>query len=367
MRKSESEIGSGTLPVRVGESGRIELIDQRLLPEECVYFDATTLEDMCMAIKTMVVRGAPSIGVAAAFGMASEALRLVADCSSSSEFLDRLKSTKEKLDSTRPTAVNLMWATDQMLGHAQLLSSADNDCALSTVAEGLMDFAKEMLEEHIRINRTLSEFGAEVIKNGAKIVTHCNAGSLAACGWGTALGVIRSAYLNGREPHVYVDETRPRNQGSKLTMWELMQDSIPATLVCDSMSGHLMSRGEVDVVIVGADRIAANGDTANKIGTYNLAVLAHYHKVPFYVAAPLSTFDIGIESGKEIPIEFRDQEEITTVNGSRITVSGAEALNPAFDVTPAELIAGIITEAGVLRPDYRVSIARAFDTKIAAG
>src|SRR5690606_24975256 len=162
-----------------------------------VYFDATTLEDMCMAIKTMVVRGAPSIGVAAAFGMASEALRLVADCSSSSEFLDRLKSTKEKLDSTRPTAVNLMWATDQMLGHAQLLSSADNDCALSTVAEGLMDFAKEMLEEHIRINRTLSEFGAEVIKNGAKIVTHCNAGSLAACGWGTALGVIRSAYLNG--------------------------------------------------------------------------------------------------------------------------------------------------------------------------
>ena len=223
-----------------------------------------------------------------------------------------------------------------------------------------------MLQDHLNRNKKLSELGQSIVPQEARIITHCNAGSLAACGWGTALGVIRSAHINGLKPQVFVDETRPRNQGSKLTMWELTQDGIPATLICDNMSGYLMNKGEVDMVITGADRIAANGDSANKIGTYSLAVLAHHHGIPFYIAAPLSTVDACIETGEQIPIEFRNKDEVRNIEGKPVTVKDAEALNPAFDVTPNHLIKGIITEEGVLRPPFKQSIRDALQRNCAS-
>lgn len=363
MTSMQLDIGFGTMPVKV-ENDRVLLIDQRFLPEKTEYFDATEFDAMCEAIKVMVVRGAPSIGVAAAYGLAYEADRLARDSKSRAEFFKRLDESRKVLEATRPTAVNLIWATQHINKMAEQIFDQENseEAALKSVGEKLKKFAFDIMEEHVRVNKTLSDFGAQVIEKNANVLTHCNAGSLAACGWGTALGVIRSAHLNGTGVKVFVDETRPRNQGAKLTMWELTQDGIPATLVCDSMSGHLMSHKKVDVIITGADRIARNGDTANKIGTYNLAVLAHYHGVPFYIAAPLSTFDPNLDSGEGIPIEHRDENEITAPDGICVTVSGARAYNPAFDVTPAKLIAGIITEAGILRPDYRDSITKALLT-----
>ncbi len=359
-------IGIGTMPIHMEPDGRIVLLDQRMLPRESTFFDATDLDRMCFAISTMVVRGAPSIGVAAAFGLAAHAKRVAGDSRVDSRaFLEALREGKEQLDATRPTAVNLSWGTAQILDRAKSLLKNEPDMTPDSVASQLLNLAKLILEDHVRINKTLSEHGVKEVRPGYRIMTHCNAGSLAACGWGTALGVIRSAHLNGLSPKVFVNETRPRNQGSKLTMWELAHDGIPSTLVCDSMAGHLMSRDEVDMVVVGADRIATNGDTANKIGTYSLAVLASYHKVPFYIAAPLSTFDRHLASGKEIPIEYRDEKEVTFLGETSITVQGARAVNPAFDVTPAALIAGIITEVGVLRPDYTDSIAHALATETA--
>lgn len=357
------DIGVGTMPVKI-ENDRVMLIDQRYLPEKSEYFDATEFDAMCEAIKVMVVRGAPSIGVAAAYGLAYEADRLARSSKSRNEFFKRLGESRKTLDATRPTAVNLIWATEHIYRTAERVFEQEptEEAALKSVGEKLKKFAFDIMEEHVRVNKTLSDFGAEVIGRNANVLTHCNAGSLAACGWGTALGVIRSSHLNGSGVKVFVDETRPRNQGAKLTMWELTEDGIPATLVCDSMSGHLMASKKVDVIITGADRIARNGDTANKIGTYNLAVLAHFHGVPFYIAAPLSTFDPNLDSGDGIPIEHRDEKEITAPDGTCVTVPGARAYNPAFDVTPAKLIAGIITEAGILRPDYRVSITKALAT-----
>lgn len=357
------DIGVGTMPVKI-ENDRVMLIDQRFLPEKTEYFDATEFDAMCEAIRVMVVRGAPSIGVAAAYGLAYEADRLARVSKSRDEFFKRLSESRNVLDATRPTAVNLIWATEQIYKMSRRIFEQEGteDAALKSVGEKLKKFAFDIMQEHVRVNKTLSDFGAQVIEKNANVLTHCNAGSLAACGWGTALGVIRSSHLNGSGVKVFVDETRPRNQGAKLTMWELSQDGIPATLVCDSMSGHLMSERKVDVIITGADRIARNGDTANKIGTYNLAVLAQFHGLPFYIAAPLSTFDPELESGEGIPIEHRDEREITAPDGACVTVSGARAYNPAFDVTPAKLITGIITEAGILRPDYRDSITRALST-----
>lgn len=345
------KLDEGTMPVHT-KDGRIILIDQRKLPHAIEYFDATELEKMCFAIVDMVVRGAPSIGVAAALAMAAH-LRDLA-LSKSQPTLAEVHDAKEKLDATRPTAVNLKWATGEIYCYAEKL--IEEGLSKETFANRIFQFAQEMLQDHLERNKKLSEFGLSVIPDSARIITHCNAGSLATSGWGTALGVIRSAHQKGLGPRVYVDETRPRNQGSKLTMWELLQDGIPATLICDNMAGYLMSRGDVDLVITGADRIAANGDSANKIGTYSLAVLAHHHGIPFYIAAPLSTFDPGIETGLEIPIEFRNTEEVTNVEGQPITVKGAEALNPAFDVTPNSLIKGIITEEGILRTPYTQSI-----------
>lgn len=358
--ESSQELGIGVLPL-VLDGERVMLVDQRHLPFKLEMFDATSLDDMCFAITDMVVRGAPSIGVAAAFGLACEAVRLSGKESNKPQFLKKLDEARLRLQATRPTAVNLRWATDKLFEEVERYGRDFPD--VQTMAKKAMECAKRILDEHIETNRVLSEFGAELIPRDAAVMTHCNAGSLAACGWGTALGVIRSAALRGLNPTVYVDETRPRNQGSKLTVWELHQDKIPATLVCDSMSGHLMADGKVQIVITGADRIAANGDSANKIGTYNLAVVANYHNVPFYIAAPISTIDPHIQSGKSIPIEERHGSEITSFGGTNTSMEGVKVYNPAFDVTPAKLIAGIITECGVLRPPYEESIAAALQKK----
>jgi methylthioribose-1-phosphate isomerase len=377
-----SKVGAGHLPLKF-ESGRLLLVDQRLLPDSLEYFDGTQFERLCFAIKDMVVRGAPSIGVAAAFGYAMEAsrrvleskyspthtgeelVRLVADLNPDyrlhAGLLSNLQDVKTALEATRPTAVNLRWATNRM--HSFCANLVVKQVTASQFINSTMNEANRIFDEHLTTNLALSTHGLAVIKAKAAIITHCNAGPLAVCGWGTALGVIRLAKLRGLDPTVYADETRPRNQGSKLTVWELMQDEIAVKLVCDNMSGFLMSQKKVDLVIVGADRIAANGDTANKIGTYNLAIVAQYHDVPFYVAAPLSTFDPDIADGSQIPIEERNQSEITMINGMSIAPCGTEAFNPAFDVTPAKLVSGIITEVGILKPPYLQSIRKALSNR----
>ncbi len=345
----------GVLPIKF-EPGRIMLVDQRKLPHELCYFDATEHDDMVFAIRDMVVRGAPSIGVAAAFGLALDAARLSSLNLDKPDFLTAFAQATAELNETRPTAVNLRWALQRI---SALVTEAVDHSYPGDIANLAYNEAEKIFQEHLDANLAISEFGAQLVGDGARISTHCNAGGLAACGYGTALGVIRAAHFAGKNISVYVDETRPRNQGSKLTMWELHQDGIPSTLICDSMSGHLMMHGKIDMVITGADRIARNGDSANKIGTYNLAVLAHHHKIPFYIAAPLSTFDSELFDGKNIPIEERSSSEVVTIDGVATTVPGAKAYNPGFDVTPAELIAGIITEVGVLRPDYKNSISSA--------
>ncbi len=301
----------------------LELLDQRLLPDRLEYVSCRTAAEVATAIRDMVVRGAPAIGCAAAFGIALDAAR-GAD----------LKVANDVLAASRPTAVNLFWALDRMRG------------AKDPVAE-----AVAIYDEDIAGNKAMGAFGAALIPRGARVMTHCNAGALAPAGYGTALGVIRSAHEAGKGISVLVNETRPYLQGARLTAWEMVQEGIPATLVTDNMAGHLISRGEVDVIVVGADRIAANGDAANKIGTYTLAVLAQRHGLPFYIAAPLSTFDRAIPDGSHIPIEERPAEEVTGYRGVRWAPEGIRVRNPAFDVTPADLIAGIITERGVvLRP-----------------
>lgn len=298
--------------------GALELLDQRRLPEQAVYLRCTSAAEVAEAIRGMAVRGAPAIGCAAAFGVV----------------LGRGEpGAYEMLARSRPTAVNLFWALERMKRAADLEAEA---CAI--------------LAEDIAANRALGALGAALIPDGARIMTHCNAGALATAGYGTALGVVRAARAAGKRISVIVNETRPLLQGARLTAWEMVQENIPATLVTDSMAGHLMSRGEVDLVIVGADRIAANGDVANKIGTYTLAVLAQRHALPFYVAAPVSTFDPRCASGAQIPIEERAADEVTGYRGVRSAPQGVAVRNPAFDVTPAELITAIICEKGVFKP-----------------
>ena len=334
---------------------RVLLLDQRKLPESEEYFDATALDDMCFAIKDMVVRGAPAIGVAAAFGLAIEIQRAAAASASWADFHKRIADASDRLKATRPTAVNLRWGLESVMA----LVEGNRDLPLSEIAEIAFVRAQSMVEEDIFINMALSDYGAELLGQKANILTHCNAGALASCGWGMALGVVRAAVKRGVDVNVYVDETRPRQQGARLTAWELMQDCITPTLITDNMAGYLMGKGEIDTVIVGADRIAANGDTANKIGTYSVAVLAHAHGIPFYVAAPLSTIDPRIASGADIPIEERDPLEVTRIGGTDIAPPGCRVLNPSFDVTPARLITAIITEVGVLRAPFPQSIQRA--------
>ena len=313
------------------------LIDQTKLPHETSFVECRTVEDVARAIAEMKVRGAPAIGVAAAYGMALAA--------QSSASLERAASL---LKASRPTAVNLQWAVDRALSAARERGS-----------DALLELANDMAEEDVASNMRMATFGLELIPETANVLTHCNTGALATVDYGTALGVIRAAHEDGRNVHVYVDETRPFLQGARLTAWELQQLGIPMTLITDSMAGHFMSRGNVDLVIVGADRIAANGDVANKIGTYSLAVLAREHRIPFYVAAPTSTVDLLLSSGAEIPIEERSPREVTHVNGMPTAPDGVQAAHPAFDVTPARLVSAIITEKGVLRPPYTEALAQA--------
>ena len=331
------------------------LIDQTILPHEFKTVDIITCDEMYNAIKTMIVRGAPAIGIAGAQAISLAAIELAKITNDVNEFLKLLSQKAEFVKSARPTAVNLMWAVDKQMEIAYSTNST-----VSKITEAIVKNGKKMELEDIEINKKLGDFGAQIIPKGATILTHCNAGALATVGYGTALGVIRSAFANDKTIKVFADETRPRQQGARLTTFELTQDGIDATLITDGMCSYFMKKRMIDVVVVGADRIAANGDTANKIGTYTVAIAAKYHNIPFYIAAPLSTIDTKIKSGNDILIEERSHEEVTTINGEKICPDAVKIINPSFDVTPNELITGIITEVGILRPNYIDSIDKAF-------
>ena len=322
--------------------GRFEMLDQRALPGRIHYLQFDSALTVADGIRSMVVRGAPAIGCAAAYGIALEALRLKHQ--SPGEFRAGLEDGFTVLAASRPTAVNLFWALDCMRSAWQ----ACGESAPAQIASTLFARAHAISAADVDANRRMGRFGAALIKDGARVLTHCNAGALATAGHGTALGVIRSAVEAGKTIHVFADETRPFLQGARLTAWEMMQDGIPVTLIADNAAGHLMSRGEIDAVIVGADRVAGNGDVANKIGTYQIAVLARRHAIPFYVAVPLSTIDATIAHGADIPIEERGADEITGYGELRWAPAGITVRNPVFDITPAELITGLITEHGVV-------------------
>ncbi|HWW62101.1 MAG TPA: S-methyl-5-thioribose-1-phosphate isomerase [Thermoanaerobaculia bacterium] len=309
------------------------LLDQRLLPREVVWLEYRDAAAVAEAIKTMVVRGAPAIGVAAAYGIALAAMHG-----------DDLSLAAATLKAARPTAVNLAWAVDRMM-----------------LASDSVEEAQRIHREDVEANQRLGRYGAELLGASSTILTHCNAGALATAGYGTALGVVRAAVESGRRIAVYADETRPYLQGARLTAWELQEDGIDVTLITDNMSGHFFQQGKFDAVIVGADRIAANGDSANKIGTYTVAVLANAHNVPFYIAAPVSTIDAACPNGAAIPIEERSGAEVTEINGTRVAPEGVKVEHPAFDVTPARLITAIITDRGVLRAPYEEAIRALFN------
>ncbi|KUG03070.1 methylthioribose-1-phosphate isomerase [hydrocarbon metagenome] len=327
------------------EGNTVMLLDQSRLPEALAYERCKSSIQVAEAIKKLKVRGAPLIGVAAAFGLAMEINNYRGPAAGLDE---HFRETKKLLASTRPTAVNLFWALERMERTYQANQHEDP----IKIAQVLLDEAEKMFEEDININKAIGEYGQEIVEPESNIMTICNAGALATCGYGTALGVIRSAAGRGKLKRVWACETRPVLQGARLTVWELLQDHLPVSLITDSMAGYTMKLGHIDVVIVGADRIAANGDVANKIGTFSLAVLANYNHIPFYVAAPLSTVDLSIETGLSIPIEERHQDEVRQIAGSYMTVPEVEVFNPAFDVTPHDLISGIITEKGIIRPSY---------------
>jgi methylthioribose-1-phosphate isomerase len=334
------------------EGPGLQLLEQTRLPVEEVWIDCETPEDVADAILRLAVRGAPAIGVAAAYGLVL-GLRTVREPASLAE---RFEEVSHLLGSTRPTAVNLRWALDR----GRKVFAANVAQGPDAVTAALLAWARELHADDVRINRRIGEHGTPLFAKGSRVLTHCNTGSLATAGYGTALGVIQSAWRDGNLQTVWVDETRPLLQGARLTAWELKKLGIPFHLVTDSSAGTLMAQGLVDGIVVGADRIAANGDTANKIGTYTVAVLAHHHQVPFYVAAPLSTIDRATPNGAAIPIEKRKEIEVTEVFGTRIAPDETDALNFAFDVTPAELITAIITEVGVLRAPYEASLEEAF-------
>jgi len=336
------------------QDSRLEMIDQRVLPARFEYLSYDSAASVAHGIRAMVVRGAPAIGCAAAYGVALEALRLKETAPEA--FRSGMEKGFASLAQSRPTAVNLFWALQRM----RLVWENMGAATPATVAERLLHEAHEIHAEDIRINRAMGSAGAELLADGARVLTHCNAGALATAGWGTALGVIRSAAEAGKKISVIADETRPFLQGARLTAWEMVQENIPVTLITDNMAGHLMAHGEVDAVIVGTDRVAANGDVANKIGTYMVAVLARRHNIPFYVACPLSTIDLNIASGAEIPIEERAPEEVTGFRDCQWAAHGVKVRNPAFDVTPAELVTALITEKGVVREPNREKIAALF-------
>jgi methylthioribose-1-phosphate isomerase len=333
------------VPTVQWHDGAVRLLDQSRLPETVTFLDCRDVESLALAIRELKVRGAPAIGVTAAMGVALGAQSIsVTDYES---FSKALLAICDRLAATRPTAVNLSWAIERMKRQLSALRGEP----VSAIKAALLKESQVILEEDIALCKAMGRHGAELIQQGQTILTHCNAGALATAGYGTALGVIRAAWEQGKHIQVIADETRPVLQGSRLTAWELMQDNIPVTLITDNMAGSLMRQGKIHLCIVGADRIAANGDVANKIGTYSVAVLAKAHGIPFYVAAPYSTIDLQTKSGADIPIEQRNAQEVTSIHGSHpVAPSGVSVYNPAFDVTPAELVSGIITERGVFAP-----------------
>lgn len=334
------------------KGNRVRLLDQRSLPQEVHYLDCKDASSVAQAICTMAIRGAPAIGVAAAMGIALAAKKIQSH--RPEVFRKSIERVCQQMRQTRPTAVNLFWAVDRMeriLGHARSLNVEEMKARLE-------EEALRIYEEDVEVNRKIGEHGKILIQDGDGVLTHCNAGALATAGWGTALGVIHAAWAEGKRFSVFVDETRPLLQGARLTAWELVQEKIPATVITDSMAGWLMRKGKIALVLVGADRIARNGDTANKIGTYSIAVLSKWHNIPFYVAAPTSTLDLTLASGSDIPIEERAPEELTYFQGRRITPKGIKTFNPAFDVTPHSLVKSIITEKGIVRKPFERGLRR---------
>ena len=343
------------IPVKWSDEG-VLMLDQRLLPTEEKWLTLKTFNEVADGIRDMVVRGAPAIGVSAAYGIALGVKSFVG--TNVADLTEELEYISDVMSKTRPTAVNLFWAIDRM----NRVFNANKNKSISEIKAVLIQESKDIHEEDIESQRLIAEFGGELLTDNSTVLTHCNAGALATGGvWGTALGVIRGAVSQGKSIAVIADETRPYLQGSRLTAWELQQDNIPVTLITDNMSGHLMKKGRVQAVVVGSDRIAANGDVANKIGTYMVAVLARKHDIPFYVAAPLSTVDLNCPTGDEIPIEERDVREVTHVKDIRLAPEGIEVNNYAFDVTPNDLVTAIITEKGVARAPYIESLRKQFE------
>jgi methylthioribose-1-phosphate isomerase len=330
--------------------GVVRMIDQTRLPNEKVFVDCTTVEDVGHAIKTMIIRGAPAIGVAAAMGISLAADAI--DAPDFDTFYEDLETQCDTLGQARPTAVNLAWAIDRM----KRVACDNNSMSVSELKVRLKQEALSICEEDISANQAMGNHGQTLIASGQTVLTHCNAGALATAGFGTALGVIRAAVNAGKDIKVLANETRPFLQGARLTAWELKEENIPVKLITDNMCGFFMRKGEIDAVVVGADRIAGNGDVANKIGTYMVAVLAQKHSIPFYVTAPVSTLDLSLASGDSIPIEERSTEEVVTFNNKRIAPENIDVAHPAFDITPNELVTAIITERGIAKPPYIQSL-----------
>jgi len=335
-------------------NNHLEMIDQRILPTDFQYLAYHSAESVAEGIRSMVVRGAPAIGCAAAYGIALAALNLKE--ANTENFLQGMESAFNILSHSRPTAINLFWALERMrLKMETAAESSPNDIATVLLTE-----AHNIATEDIQTNRSLGYLGATLLPDGARILTHCNAGALATAGYGTALGVIRAAVESGKKISVIADETRPFLQGARLTAWEMVQENIPVTLIADNMAGHLMHCGDIDAIIVGTDRVASNGDVANKIGTYMVAVLAKRHNIPFYVACPLSTIDRSINNGSEIPIEERPSEEVTGYQNHQWAAEGVNVRNPAFDITPAELVTALITEKGIVSHPNKERVCKLF-------
>lgn len=334
------------------DEGVVKMIDQRKLPQELVVVQCTDYREVARAIEEMVVRGAPAIGAAAAFGLALCAHS--SQAKTQAELLADLEQAADTLRKTRPTAANLPWALERMLEQARKAQHAQ----VEEIVNALVSEAQRIADEDVEVNKRMAAYGAELIEDGYNILTHCNTGALATVDYGTALGAIRTAHEQGKRIHVWVDETRPRLQGARLTAWELMHYGIPMTLIADNAAGHLMRTGQVDLILVGADRVAANGDVANKIGTYKLAVLAKENGIPFYSVCPTSTIDLSLPSGEEITIEERDSTEVTHIDGVGIAPEGVPVYNPAFDVTPHRYITGIVTEKGIIYPPFGPGLRR---------
>jgi methylthioribose-1-phosphate isomerase len=331
---------------------KLFLLDQRKLPTDYEFFVCETFEDVDFAIKDMVVRGAPAIGAAAAYGVVLAARQFMKY--DKEDFIKRMYEACNVLYNSRPTAVNLMWAIKRM----RKVLEENRSLETEEIYEKLREEADSIFKEDLSTNKKIAEFGNSIVPQKAIILTHCNTGALATTGYGTALGVIREAFYSGKDIFVYADETRPRLQGARLTAWELAQEGIPSKLIADSVAATLIRDGKIDLILVGADRIASNGDTANKIGTFMLSVIAKVYGVPFYIVAPTTTIDFDIESGKEIKIEERSAEEVTHISGVRIAPEGIDVYNPAFDVTPGENITGIITEKGIVKKPFKENILR---------